>query len=366
MLKISSSGEHMGKVKVRYLIERRRKTGVTRYWWPTPKLVAAGFHPRRLKDDLAEAVRQAEAFNAELDAWYRGEQRQTEPSYISDGLRALDDLFQHDDWFRDMSPRTQRDYLYNIKPALKWAEDVPVRQITMKAVRTWYRAQRNAGGNATSPNRIAALRLLLGFGKTEGWLPENPAAGLRVKTPPSRSRIWTIAERDAFCAAAREAGRPSMALAVMLGWCLGQRPADLRTMAWTAYDGQTIRIRQAKTNQAVGIPVLPELRALLTTTERRSTQMFVSENTGRPCQESDFQHTFAEIRDGAGLPADLQYRDLRRTLATALGAADCSEDQIRSITGHRTREVLKVYVRPDDTFAKGAMGRLQRAHGDKS
>ena len=238
-----------------------------------------------------------------------------------------------------MSPRTQRDYLYNIKPAR--AENVPVRQITMKAVRTWYRAQRNAGGNATSPNRIAALRLLLGFGKTEGWLPENPAAGLRVKTPP-------------------------MALAVMLGWCLGQRPADLRTMAWTAYDGQTIRIRQAKTNQAVGIPVLPELRALLTTTERRSTQMVVSENTGRPYQESNFQHTFAEIRDGAGLPADLQYRDLRRTLATTLGAAGCSEDQIRSITGHRTREVLKVYVRPDDTFAKGAMGRLQRAHGDKS
>jgi len=36
------------------------------------------------------------------------------------------------------------------------------------------------------------------------------------------------------------------------------------------------------------------------------------------------------------MPADLQFRDLRRTLATALGAAGCTDDQIRSITGYRT------------------------------
>ena len=360
MPKTSSSGEPMGKVKVRYLIERRRKSGVTRYWWPTPKLQKAGFHPRRLDDNISVAVRQAEAFNADLDAWYRGVS-QAGPSTISDGLRALDALFQRDDWFRDMSPRTQRDYLYNIKPALEWADDIPVRQITSKAVRAWYRAQRDAMGDGTSRNRIAALRRLLGFGKVEGWVADNPAAGLRVKAPRSRSRVWAIAERDAFCIAAREVGRPSMALAVMLGWCLGQRPADLRAMAWTAYDGQTVRIRQAKTDQAVGIPALPELRALLASTERRSTQMVVSENTGRPYRESDFQHAFAEIRHAAGLPDDLQFRDLRRTLATALGAAGCTDDQIRSITGHKTREVLQVYVRPDDTFAKGAMGRLKRA-----
>ena len=63
--------------------------------------------------------------------------------------------------------------------------------------------------------------------------------------------------------------------------------------------------------------------------------MVVSEVTGRPYQESDFQHTFAEIRDSAGLKKDLQFRDLRRTLATALGAAGCTDDQIRGVTGLR-------------------------------
>ena len=148
--------------------------------------------------------------------------------------------------------------------------------------------------------------------------------------------------------------------------CLGQRPADLRTLPWAAYDGVRVSIRQAKTDAHIAVPALPELRALLNTTPRRSTQMVVSEVTGRPYRESDFQHTFAEIRDSAGLKKDLQFRDLRRTLATALGSAGCTDDQIRGVTGHKTRGVVAVYVRPDSTFADGAMKRLQRAQRGKS
>jgi integrase len=360
------SGEPMGRIEVRYLVERpRKRKGPRFYWIPTAKLQAAGFLPRRLADEPLAAAQQAEAENRKLDAWYAGETPQ--PSRLADGLHALDDLFQCDDDFREcMKPRTQQDYLYNIKAALEWADGIPVGQISAKAVRAWYRSQKETHGVSTSRNRMASLRRLLRFGVTEGWINANPAAGLRVKLPASRHRVWTVAERDAFCAVAREAKRPSMALAVMLGWCLGQRPADLRTLAWSAYDGRTIRIRQAKTDQSVAIPVLPELRALLETTPRVSTQMVVSENTGRPYQESDFQHRFAEIRDSAGLPADLQFRDLRRTLATALGAAGCTDDQIRAITGHQTREVVAVYVRPNDAFAKAAMGRLQRARKNTS
>ncbi len=162
-------------------------------------------------------------------------------------------------------------------------------------------------------------------------------------------------------AKALEMRRPSMGLAVMLGWCLGQRPADLRKLPWTTYDGAAVALRQAKTKTAVWVPALPELRKLLDAATRSSVQIVVSEATGRPYQESDFQHTFVDIRRAAGLSDDLQFRDLRRTLATALGAAGCTDDQIRSITGHKTRNVVAVYVRPDQTFAKGAMKKLERA-----
>ena len=349
------------RTKPRYLVGRQQKTKVLYYWQPTKKLQAAGFMATRLPDDLSAAVAESERLNAILDRWYRGEPLHPPPRFAPDSLDALDDLFQRDDAFRATSPRTQRDYLYNIKPALAWAQGVPVSAISRKAIKAWYRGLRDTRGPATARNAVAALRRLLSFALDERWISDNPALRLRLRKPGSRSRVWSQRELRAFVEAAEASGRPSMALAVMLGWCLGQRPADLRALAWSSYDGQAIQIRQGKTDQAVWIPCLPELRRLLDRTPRISTQMVVSENTGRPYQESDFQHTFVELRRAAGLPDDLQFRDLRRTLATALGAAGCTDDQFRAITGHKTREVVGVYVRPDRTFAEGAMKRLQRA-----
>jgi hypothetical protein len=111
----------------------------------------------------------------------------------------------------------------------------------------------------------------------------------------------------------------------------------------------------------VTAPVLPELRAALEAAPRISTQIVVNETTKRPWGESAFQHVFADIRDAAGLPKDLQFRDLRRTGATNLGRAGCTDDEIRAITGHLTRELVGIYVQPDETFAQNAMDKLRRA-----
>jgi site-specific recombinase XerD len=348
----------MGNVKVRHLIERLRSDGSIRYYWmPTAKLKAAGFLPRRLDDDKAKAVGQAEQLNADLDRWYAGA-GQAKPQ-IED-LPTLDDLFQRNDEFKDLGERSQRDYLYNIKAANETFTGGPVKSLTTKVVNAWYQDQRKTFGISTSRNRMAALRRLLSFGRRIGWITENPALGMKIKAPESRSRIWTSGELDAMVKAAIGVGRPSMATAIMLGWCLGQRPADLRKLPWSSYDGRSIALRQAKTAAFVDVPALPELRSVLDTAPRLSPLIVVSEVTKRPYQESDFQHLFAEIRDGAGLPSDLQFRDLRRTMATALGRAGCTQDQIKAITGHKTRAVLDVYVRPDTSMAKGAIARLRR------
>jgi site-specific recombinase XerD len=307
-----------------------------------------------------EAAAQAEAFNKALDQWYAGEAA-TPARADRDSIASINHAFQTDDAFKRLAERTKRDYLYNIKPAVEWAGDVRAEHLTRRAVKAWYQEARDTVGASSARNRVAALRRLLTYAVDEEIIERNPAAKMRITTPVSRARLWTLAERDTFVACAIKEGRPSMALAVMLGWCLGQRPADLRTLPWSSFDGQAVALRQAKTKTEVWVPALPELRRLLAATKRVSTQIVVSEVTQKPYQESDFQHTFADLRAKAGLPKDLQYRDLRRTLATALGAAGCTDDQIRSITGHKTREVVGVYVRPDQTFAKGAMQRLRKA-----
>jgi integrase len=350
----------MRALGVRYLVAKRQKVRTLHYWQPSAKLAQAGFLTRRLPDDPAEAVRAAQKLNAELDAWYQGAPlAPAKPPIGADTLLGQHELFLSDPAFSRMSPRTQRDYRYSIKAALIWGGAHPVRAVTRKAVKAWYRGRLRDGSAATARNAMAALRRLLSFAHDEGMIPENPALKMRVKTPESRSRVWSFDETERFCATAVAVGRPSMALAVMLGWCLGQRPADLRTLTWAAYDGHAVALRQAKTGTPIWVPCLPALRGLLDATRRTAPQIVVSEATGRPYLESDFQHRFADIRRAANLPSDLQFRDLRRTLATALGAAGCTDDQIRSVTGHKTRGVVAVYVRPDHTFAEGAIAKLE-------
>ncbi|HUC18891.1 MAG TPA: hypothetical protein VMA37_14515 [Acetobacteraceae bacterium] len=61
-----------------------------------------------------------------------------------------------------------------------------------------------------------------------------------------------------------------------------------------------------------------------------------------------------------------KFTDLRRTMATNLGAAGCTDDQIWAITRHRARKVVKVHVRPDRTFAEQAIRRLKRTGQNES
>ena len=351
----------MPKVKARHLVARPLKNRTLHYWQPTAKLIAAGFTAKRLSDDPAEAFAQAEAENRRLDAWRGGTPLQAPPAYRPDSLHALDDLFQRSDEFGRLKDRSRRDYCYNVKPGLALAGDMPVKALTKGIVLEWHQALRDARGPATARNAAAALRRLLSFGVDRDWISVNPALALRLRTPRGQDRVWTLAERDSFVAAAQAAGRPSMALAVMLGWCLGQRPADLRTLAWSAYDGRSITLRQHKGGRVIAIPALPELRALLDATPKRAVQIVVSEGNGRPYGETNFQHLFAALRSRAGLPNDLQFRLFRHTLATALGAAGCTDDQIRAVTGHVTRGVVARYVQPNQTFADGAMKLLQTA-----
>jgi integrase len=351
----------MGSVKARHLVTRPLKGRVIHYWQPTAALIAAGFLPRRLSNDLAEAFAQAETENRKVDAWRVGAPLAAAPKHRTDSLHALHEMFQGSDEFTRLARNTQVHYLHSIKAGLAWAGDVAVKTLTKGLILDWHQRQSRERGPSAARNYAVALRRLLSFGVNRDWLTVNPALQLRLPTPQGVDRVWSTVERDRFIATALAEGRPSMALAVMLGWCLGQRPADLRTLSWGAYDGRTITLRQRKTKRLVAIPALPALRALLDTTPRTAVQIIVSEGTGKPYVESDFQHRFAKLRAIAGLPADLQFRLLRHTVATALGAAGCTDDQIRAITGHLTRSVVARYVQPNQEFADGAMKRLQRA-----
>ena len=78
----------------------------------------------------------------------------------------------------------------------------------------------------------------------------------------------------------------------------------------------------------------------------------ICESTGKGYDRRLYSKHAATIRDQAGLPKELKISDLRRTGATEMAESGCTEDELRSVTGHQSRDVLSIYVRPTDKLAE--------------
>jgi integrase len=69
------------------------------------------------------------------------------------------------------------------------------------------------------------------------------------------------------------------------------------------------------------------------------------------------------IKAAAGIPRDLEYRDLRRTATTHLAAAGCSTHQIASIGGwsiDTVARMMSVYGKVNVTMAESAILKLEQ------
>ena len=66
----------------------------------------------------------------------------------------------------------------------------------------------------------------------------------------------------------RVASEP-LRLAMILALWTGQSQGDLLRLPWSAYDGQTIRLKQSKTGARVTVPVGAPLKAALDASKKR-------------------------------------------------------------------------------------------------
>ncbi len=97
----------MGRFAIRYLVAKRQKGHTLFYWQPNRPLRVAGFPPRRLSNDLPEAIREAEALNHELDRWRAGHGPVTiQPGTIPWLVR----LYRADQRYTDLADATKDHY----------------------------------------------------------------------------------------------------------------------------------------------------------------------------------------------------------------------------------------------------------------
>jgi integrase len=348
----------MVRVKVKYI--KCNPSGW--YWRPTPKVAALGFSPEPLGKDKGKAILRAQALNEQVREAATGHKKskQIRPGTVNELLH----LYRRDEAYLNLKSSTRTTYERHLTAIEKWAGDLLVTSIKRKAVKKWYRKMREKTP-AQASARIRVLRVLMAFAVDEDYRPDNPATKMRLYTAGGNTRSWTNREVKEFCNAAIRHGRPSVAAAIMIAYTIGQRLGDILKMTWSQYDGTAITLTQSKTGKSLRIPLLASTINLLNNAPRTSPLIIISEATGKMYNPDHFSHTFARIRNDAGLDRSLKFMALRHTAAQQLGDAGCSEDQIRSITGHKSRQIVSTYVKPSEELSSSAMRKLAHFRGEK-
>lgn len=402
----------MAKVSIPCLVGRRNADGTTRwYWQPSATLAKAGWKPVPLGRDEDAAITAARARNKEVGEWKLGGARpaQVQRRSPTGTLNALIDRYRREvldakkpngDWL--IARSTRRTYETGLKRLDLWAGKHALAFVTrarVKALRNAMMAPEAKGGvgHHAAHQTLKMGRVLFRFAMDCDLVAANPFESFGLAAPDAREVIWSPQAREAITAAAIAARMPSLALAIMLGFAIGQREQDILALTASKYvalpehkmqradyaflsenapDGvpRGIRVRQMKTRAWVEVPVVGEVRraveANIARAKAAKRMNVILDDTrftaGRvdiydgAAGQTRFQRDFADVRAAAAASArqdmdeelaqeieTLQFRDLRRTCVVYLGELGLEDHEISAITGHdidETRKILQVYM----------------------
>ncbi len=272
--------------------------------------------------------------------------------------------FQESAEFRfGISSRTRRDYIKQIKRIEREFSDFPIKALADPRARSVFLEWRDQLAQRSlrqADYAYGTLARILSWAHDRGVISNNPCArGGKLYHGTRVSKIWNEEDIARFLRAAP----PYLRLAMLLAVSTGQRQGDLLRLPWSAYDGDTIKLRQRKTGQYVPIPVAQALKVALDDAQRQSPMMLTN-SAGKPWSESGFQGAWGKATMQSGIRG-LTFHDLRGTAVVTLARAGCTEAEIYAITGHKpsdVRAILTAHYLPTTlpTASKSATVRTEK------
>jgi integrase len=254
-------------------------------------------------------------------------------------FRALVMSYHQSKRYRDLAPRTARDYDKVTAWVVEKLGPLPVAGLQRKDV---IRAQTANQDTVRFANYIVqVLRVLMEHAIDLGWRDSgtNPAKGvelLKSRTDPRQP--WPAKLIEAYRAEAT--GRARLIFEVLLG--TGMRPGDALKARWDDISDGGIHVVQGKTRRRIWVPLTPALRAVLAATPRRGLTICAQAN-GRPTSYRGAADLVMAVRRKIGAEAFDLY-SLRHTTASELLAAGCSDEQIAAVLGHKSLRTVPIYT----------------------
>lgn len=301
-----------------------------------------GFKPHYLKNEFGSAL-----FFAEYQACLDGiESRPLEigaERTKAGTVSALVVAYYRSPEFRGLKATTQATYRGIIERFRVEHGDKRIALIQRQHVKAIIGAK--ASTPAAANNLLRLVKTLMIFAVDIGMRGDDPTArlrGFRVRGDGFHS--WTEDEIAAFEARHPIGSKARLALALLL--YTGQRRSDVVRLGWQHLDGAQLVVRQQKTGTALRIPVHPALWSILEATPRDNLA-FLTTSFGKAFTAAGFGNWFRERCDEAGLTGCAAH-GLRKAASRRLAEAGATNQEIKSITGHRTEKEVARYTAAAD------------------
>lgn len=363
----------------RYMEDRRLKSGAVAYYWSPPswaKKKGCVLRAEPLGKDFAAALDRCALLNRQWDAWRRGSDEAVDTTPGT--FKWLAAQFYEDRRFLRLDEITKRDYrdglniieVYELKDGSRLG-DHDLRKISPKVVDALYEKlciRADGSKRVTTVNkamRAARRAWNVAFRRQPTLVPAiNPFSKPGLEKTDGGNVAATRDQLTAFVATADALGYPSVGTAAMISFELLLREADIiGRFSWSQYKPperpDAIRLKHHKNRREDermwlplfqdGVALLPELTERLDKAARYGPLVIVSEakrgGVRKPYERTYFAQLVRKIRDEAGLPKDLTFTSFRHGGVTEIGDADISDQGALSLTGHKTRDILSVYMK---------------------
>ena len=206
------------------------------------------------------------------------------------------------------------------------------------------------------PHRTAAnmlrkrLSALMKFAIRQGVTTTNPVTATKpYKVSSEGFHTWSEEEISQYEARHPVGTKARLALDLML-WT-GQRGGDARVMGPPNIRNKRLVVTQEKSQGkvTVSLVILPALARSIMATKSGALVFLLSEH-GKPFSKKGFGNKMRQWCDEAGLP-QCSAHGLRKAAARRFAEAGCTNQQIKSWTGHTTDSEVARYTAAADQKA---------------
>lgn len=357
----------MRKPKIKYYRIRKRKDGSINHLIALPPNVeAATAYTSKSFDTIQDAKTYSLRVQEKFSMVSKGSRQRV--IYTTDSVKYLWDYYCGTPKYARLAENSKKAYWLNANTALETvlpSQMEPIgrlkaNKITRKMVKEFISVVTNTVSHHRALHAVKVMRLVFQAAVDDELIKVNPWKEHRIQGIPSREVVWDQGQLDRFVETADQLGHSSVGTMAMMCYYMCQRPGDMRKLTYEDLMKDVFIFTQEKTGSEVFIPIASPLKSRLETYYDLSSGkgvILINEITGLPHTRWSYAPLTRRIKKEAGLPDNLFIADLRRSGTTKLAEASVTEDELMSITGHKSREVVSVYVRKSPKMAINAINK---------